>query len=49
MPPIDVFRIGDLYFVQDGHHRVSVARALGDTDINAHVMRGRRSWAPTAR
>src|SRR4051794_8482003 len=38
MPPIDVYRIGDLHFVQDGHHRVSVARALGDTDINAHVI-----------
>jgi hypothetical protein len=38
MPPIDVFRIGDLYFVQDGHHRVSVARALGDKDINANVI-----------
>ena len=40
MPPIDVFRIGDLYFVQDGHHRVSVARAMGDKDINANVDRG---------
>ena len=38
MPPIDVFKIGDLYFVQDGHHRVSVARAMGDTDINANVV-----------
>jgi hypothetical protein len=38
MPPIDVFKIGDLYFVQDGHHRVSVARALGDKDINANVV-----------
>jgi hypothetical protein len=38
MPPIDVYRIGDLHFVLDGHHRVSVARALGDTDINAHVI-----------
>jgi hypothetical protein len=38
MPPIDVFRIGDLHFVRDGHHRVSVARALGDTDINARVI-----------
>ena len=38
MPPIDVFRIGDLHFVQDGHHRVSVARALGDKDINANVI-----------
>jgi len=37
MPPIDVFRIGELHFVEDGHHRVSVARALGDEDIEAHV------------
>ena len=37
MPPIDVFKIGDLYFVQDGHHRVSVARGMGDKDINANV------------
>lgn len=37
MPPIDVYRIGELHFVQDGHHRVSVARALGDTHIEAHV------------
>jgi hypothetical protein len=37
MPPIDVYRIGDMHFVKDGHHRVSVARALGYTDINAYV------------
>lgn len=37
MPPIDVYRIGDIHFVQDGHHRVSVARAMGDTHIEAHV------------
>ena len=37
MPPIDVYRVGDLHFVKDGHHRVSVARALGDTDIEARV------------
>jgi hypothetical protein len=37
MPPIDVFRIGGLHFVQDGHHRVSVARAMGDDEIDAHV------------
>jgi hypothetical protein len=37
MPPIDVYRIGDLHFVKDGHHRVSVARALGHRDINAYV------------
>jgi hypothetical protein len=38
MPPIDVYRIGELHFVLDGHHRVSVARALGDTEIEAHVI-----------
>ena len=37
MPPIDVYRVGELHFVRDGHHRVSVARALGDTTIEAHV------------
>jgi hypothetical protein len=38
MPPIDVYRVGDLHFVRDGHHRVSVARALKEKDINAHVI-----------
>ena len=28
-PPIDVYKLGNLYFVRDGHHRVSVGRALG--------------------
>jgi len=35
--PIDVFRVGELHFVVDGHHRVSVARAMGDTTIEARV------------
>lgn len=34
LPPIDVYRIGELHFVQDGHHRVSVARALDDTMVH---------------
>jgi hypothetical protein len=37
MPPIDVYRVGDLHFVRDGHHRVSVAAALGYDVIEAHV------------
>jgi hypothetical protein len=37
MPPIDVYKIGDLYFVRDGHHRVSVARAMGLDTIDAYV------------
>jgi hypothetical protein len=37
MPPIDVFKIADMYFVRDGHHRVSVARELGLDVIEAYV------------
>lgn len=37
IPPIDVFKVGDLYFVQDGHHRVSVAKTLGWDIIEADV------------
>ena len=37
MPPVDLVRIGQIYFVRDGHHRISVARALGRTDIDADV------------
>jgi hypothetical protein len=37
MPPIDVYRIGELHFVKDGHHRVSVAREMGFEAIEAYV------------
>ena len=37
LPPIDVYRVGGLHFVKDGHHRVSVARAAGQTTIEAYV------------
>ena len=37
LPPIDVYRVGDLHFVIDGHHRVSVAVATGNKTIEAHV------------
>ena len=36
-PPIDVFRVGTVHFVEDGHHRVSVARQLGHEVIEARV------------
>jgi hypothetical protein len=38
LPPIDVFKIGDCYFVRDGNHRVSVARARNDKTIRAYVV-----------
>jgi len=36
-PPIDVYKIGEVYFVRDGHHRVSVLKELGATTIEATV------------
>jgi hypothetical protein len=37
LPPVDLIQVGDIYFVRDGHHRISVARAFGQTDIDAEV------------
>ncbi len=37
LPPIEVFQLGAVYFVRDGNHRVSVARGLGATHIEAYV------------
>lgn len=38
MPPIEVYQIGEVYFVLDGNHRVSVARQNGETHIRANVI-----------
>ncbi|MGO1054970.1 chromosome partitioning protein ParB [Crossiella sp. CA198] len=46
VPPIEVYRIGDLHFVNDGHHRVSVAHALGLRTIEAYVTEVRTTLDP---
>lgn len=38
LPPIEVYQIGEVYFVVDGNHRVSVARQNGATTIQAYVI-----------
>jgi nucleotide-binding universal stress UspA family protein len=38
MPPIEVYQIGEVYFVLDGNHRVSVARAMHSDTIQAYVL-----------
>ena len=38
LPPIEVYQIGQVYFVVDGNHRVSVARQMGATHIEAYVI-----------
>jgi hypothetical protein len=37
LPPVSLYKIGDSYFVLDGHHRVSVARYQGVEMIDAEV------------
>ena len=38
MPPIEVYKVGEVYFVQDGNHRVSIARQESFEFIEAHVI-----------
>lgn len=38
LPPIQLYEIGGVYFVRDGNHRVSVARAQGSGSIDAEVI-----------
>jgi hypothetical protein len=38
LPPVGLVQVGDVHFVCDGHHRISVARAMGQQDIEAKVM-----------
>ena len=38
LPPIQVYQIGEIYFVIDGNHRVSVARQIGASHIQAYVI-----------
>jgi hypothetical protein len=37
LPAVDLIQVGNEYFVRDGHHRISVARALGNAFIDATV------------
>jgi len=39
LPPVEVYQIGDIYFVQDGNHRVSIARQSGTNTIQAYVRK----------
>jgi hypothetical protein len=37
LPPVDLIQIGDSYYVRDGHHRISVSRAMGQDFIDAEI------------
>ncbi len=38
LPPVELYQVGEVYFVRDGHHRVSVARERGQEYIDAEVI-----------
>jgi hypothetical protein len=46
LPPVQLVQVGDSYFVRDGHHRISVARTLGQQEIEAEVTVWRGAASP---
>lgn len=38
LPPVELYKLGETYFVKDGNHRVSVAREQGQEFIDARVV-----------
>jgi hypothetical protein len=52
LPPVDLIQVEQTYYVRDGHHRVSVARAMGQEEIDAEIISWHvefpESWSRTA-
>ena len=52
LPPVDLIQVGDRYFVRDGHHRISVARTLGqhfvEAEVTVYQMSGALPWEKPA-
>lgn len=50
LPSVSLIQIRDCYFVEDGHHRISVARTLGEIAIDAEItvwdLSGALPWKP---
>jgi uncharacterized protein (DUF1015 family) len=38
LPPVTLVQVQDLYFVVDGHHRISVTKALRQKEVDAEVV-----------
>jgi hypothetical protein len=38
LPPVELIQVGNEYFVRDGHHRISVARTMGQMEIEALIV-----------
>ncbi|HEY3310826.1 MAG TPA: hypothetical protein VGK00_04225 [Anaerolineales bacterium] len=37
LPPVELIQVENIYYVRDGHHRISVSRSLGQDFIDAEV------------
>jgi hypothetical protein len=48
VPPIEVYRVGRQHFVVDGHHRVSIAAATRQYQIDAYVTEVLTACRPAA-
>jgi hypothetical protein len=46
MDPVELYRCSGSYYVLDGHHRIAVARALGERSVSAHVTEVRLNNPP---
>ena len=38
LPAVELVQDGDVYYVRDGHHRISVARVMGQLEIDARIV-----------
>ncbi len=51
LPPVALIQVGEVYFVEDGHHRISVAKARSEQAIEAEVtvlrLAGPLPWEQT--
>jgi hypothetical protein len=38
LPPVELIQVGNEFFVRDGHHRISIAKATGQLEIEARIV-----------
>jgi uncharacterized ParB-like nuclease family protein len=38
LPPVELLQVGASYYVRDGHHRISVAKAMGQQAVDARIV-----------
>jgi hypothetical protein len=38
LPPVELIQEGDHFYVRDGHHRISVARSIGQKEVEARIV-----------